>query len=111
MPASAELEAVTVTVVDDVTEGAVSNPSCEIVPAVVRQMMTALGKVPPVDGNLVDAKLVGVTVETGKVAENNCWLPDEMVAVAGDSRSAPFADLEVDGCVADVGRPAQPTEK
>lgn len=81
-PSSATLVAVTVTVVDDVTVGAVNRPPLEIVPALACQTISVL--VPPTSSRPVDVT----------VAANCRCVPEEMVAVAGERLTLKFELFE-----------------
>ena len=70
---SATLVAVTVTLVEELTDGAVNRPRVEIVPALACQVTAVL--------------LVAVMV-----AENCCLPPEEIVAVAGERLIATLLD-------------------
>src|SRR5450755_975817 len=65
---SVELDAVTVTVVEDVTDGALNMPDCEMVPALAFHVMD---EVP--------------AVVADRVAVKSCCPPEETVAVLGDT--------------------------
>jgi hypothetical protein len=89
MVPSATFVAVTVTVVDAVTEGAVNRPLLEMVPELACQVTAVL---------LVEVR----------VAENCCLLPEEIVAVAGERLILGFEGLEGDWF---PKIPAQPRER
>jgi len=91
---SATPVAITVTLVEDVTVGAVNRPLCEIVPALARQKMAELA---------FSVLAVGV-----RDAENCCWAPEEIVAVDGERLIFAFEGL---GCAPDAEIPAQPTHR
>ena len=99
---SMALVAVTVTTVDDVTEGAVNSPRLETVPAVACQM------IPELPGSLSNFVLpVDVTV-----AANCCWTPEAIVIFAGETLTLTFEVVELlEEFAADVGSPAQPSER
>src|SRR4029077_1824462 len=82
--------AITVTVVEDVTVGAVNRPLCEIVPALACQKMAEL--------------LISDLALDVRVAENCCWAPEEIVIVDGERLI--FA-LEGLGCAPDAEIPAE----
>jgi hypothetical protein len=91
---SAAAVAITVTLVEDVTVGAVNRPLCEIVPALACQKMAELA---------ISVLPVGVTD-----AENCCWAPEEIVAVDGERLIFAFEGL---GCAPDAEIPAHPTHR
>lgn len=96
------LVATTVTLVEDVTVGAVNRPLCEIMPALARQKMVEL----PIPLLALDVSL------DVRVAENCCWAPEEIVTVDGERLILAFELLEpVDGCTPAGEIPAQLTHR
>ena len=99
-PSSATLVAVTVTIVDDVTEGAVNRPPLEIVPALACQIISVLV-------NPGSSRPVEVTV-----AANCRCAPEDMVIAVGERLILKFELLEeVDWLPAVDEIPAQPTQR